>query len=197
MLNPSGLKTFHTALGIIALHAVCATLARADNGIPAVLPVAGQPAVAQTPAKPTTPKRSTAGKAHHRRHARAPAKGSPPADHPTALNLKNLQIPADAMKAAPSQPTFSQHNAFDALVQAGQTQALHWAAGGDLPLPGIDDPALGPKYKDSGFHFGLNYRLNPQWNVSGLAGVKTSGGPVASPDKPTMDQLGIQAQFKF
>lgn len=69
--------------------------------------------------------------------------------------------------------------------------------GGDLPLPGINDPSLGSKYKDSGFHFGLNYRLTSQWNVSGLAGVKTGGGPVATPDKPSMDQLGVQAQFKF
>ncbi|MDE2343483.1 MAG: hypothetical protein KGL63_08865 [Betaproteobacteria bacterium] len=97
----------------------------------------------------------------------------------------------------PNQPLFSPHNSFETLAEPGQDSTMRWAMGGDLPLPGINDPSLGPKYKDSGFHFGLNYRLTPQWNVSGLAGVKTGGGPVATPDKPSMDQLGVQAQFMF
>lgn len=75
---------------------------------------------------------------------------------------------------------------------------LRLDAGGDLPLPGAADPALGPKYQDSGFHLGLDYHLAPQWDVTGLAGVKTGGGLAATPpDKPSVDQVGVEARFKF
>ena len=89
-------------------------------------------------------------------------------------------------------------NLFEPLKVPAGDQPLHLDVGGNLPLPGIDDPALGSsKYRDSGFHLGLDYHLAPQWEVSGLAGVKTGGGPVATPDKPSVDQVGVEARFKF
>ena len=109
-----------------------------------------------------------------------------------------LLPPAASPEVGEGKSAVPRPNLFESQKAPAGDQALRLDVGGNLPLPGIDDPALGSsKYRDSGFHLGLDYHLAPQWEVSGLAGVKTGGGPVATPDKPSVDQVGVEARFKF
>lgn len=111
---------------------------------------------------------------------------------PDVKNLLLAPAPADGSPAnKPSNP-------FGATAGPGSDPSLHWDVGGKLPLPGTDDPALASKYRDSGFHLGLNYHLAPQWDVSGLADVRTGGiNTMPTLEKPSVDQVGVAARFKF
>ncbi len=69
--------------------------------------------------------------------------------------------------------------------------------GNGLPLPMPDSILIAPQDRPAGFHVGLDYHLDQKWALTGLAGVKTTGGIVTSPAKPSVNQVGVRASYRF
>ncbi len=69
--------------------------------------------------------------------------------------------------------------------------------GKGLLLPVPDSVMIAPNDKPEGFHVGVDYRLDQKWDVTGVAGVATFGGIVTSPVKPSFNQVGVRANYRF
>lgn len=69
--------------------------------------------------------------------------------------------------------------------------------GKGLPLPVPNSVLIAPNDKPEGFHVGVDYRLDQKWDVTGMAGVTTTGGIVTSPVKPSFNQVGVRANYRF
>lgn len=72
--------------------------------------------------------------------------------------------------------------------------------GNGLPLPTMNNALVTPQDRPAGFHVGVNYHLDQNWELTGLAGVTTNEGIIANPAnpvKPSVNQLGIQAGYRF
>ncbi len=69
--------------------------------------------------------------------------------------------------------------------------------GNGLPLPTPDSILIAPQDRPAGFHVGVDYRLDQKWALTGMAGVMTTGGIVTSPVKPSVNQVGVRASYRF
>jgi hypothetical protein len=70
--------------------------------------------------------------------------------------------------------------------------------GNGLPLPALNTTLIAPQDRPAGFHVGVNYHLDQNWELTGQAGVTTNEGPMTnSVMKPSLNQLGIQAGYRF
>ena len=83
---------------------------------------------------------------------------------------------------------------------AGSTEAADGFGldiGNGLPLPTPDSVLIAPQDRPAGFHVGVDYSLDQKWGLTGLAGVMTTGGIVANPVKPSVNQVGVRASYRF
>lgn len=80
---------------------------------------------------------------------------------------------------------------------AKQPDGIGFNVGRELPWPNPDNGWISPKNRDVGFHVGVNLRLDQNWDFTGLAGVKMPGGIDTFQVKPVIDQIGIQARYRF
>lgn len=69
--------------------------------------------------------------------------------------------------------------------------------GNGLPLPTPDSILIAPQDRPTGFHVGVDYRLDQKWALTGMAGVMTTGGIVTTPVKPSVNQVGVRASYRF
>jgi len=69
--------------------------------------------------------------------------------------------------------------------------------GDGLPLPTPNSILIAPQDKPAGFHVDVDYRLDQKWKLTGMAGVMTTGGIVANPVKPSVNQVGVRASYRF
>lgn len=69
--------------------------------------------------------------------------------------------------------------------------------GKGLPLPIPESVLITPIDKPDGFHVGVDYHVDQKWDLTGLAGVTTAGGAVISPVKPSVNQVGVRASYRF
>lgn len=69
--------------------------------------------------------------------------------------------------------------------------------GKGLPLPIPESVLITPIDKPDGFHVGVDYHVDQKWDLTGLAGVTTAGGAVTSPMKPSVNQVGVRASYRF
>ncbi len=76
-------------------------------------------------------------------------------------------------------------------------KAVDLDMGGDLPWPVPDSFLLSPRNRDIGVHVGVNYHLDKQWDLTGLAGMGMVGNIGAYPLKPNVEQIGIRAKYWF
>ncbi len=106
------------------------------------------------------------------------------------LHIGNLL--SEDIKAAPIDPP---KPVFSNLAAAKSDVGLD--IGGDLPWPVPKSPMVLPGNREIGFHVGVNYRLGNQWDLTGLAGAGTTGIMETDPLKPNVEQIGIQARYRF
>lgn len=88
------------------------------------------------------------------------------------------------------------HNAPEKATQE-EKDAVGLDIGKGLPLPMPESVLIAPIDKPDGFHVGVDYHLDQKWDLTGLAGVTTNGGTVISPAKPTFNQVGVRASYRF
>jgi len=69
--------------------------------------------------------------------------------------------------------------------------------GKGLPVPMPESVLIAPVDRPDGFHVGVDYHVDQKWDLTGLAGVTTNGGAVISPAKPTFNQVGVRASYRF
>ena len=71
--------------------------------------------------------------------------------------------------------------------------------GKGLPMPMPDSALITPVEKPDGFHVGVDYHVDPKWDLTGLAGVSTTTGPVGlmTTTKPYINQIGFKASYRF
>lgn len=71
--------------------------------------------------------------------------------------------------------------------------------GRGLPLPTPESILFTPIDKPDGFHVGVEYHVDQKWDLTGLAGVTTNGNAlgVTSPGKPSVNQVGLKANYRF
>ncbi len=71
--------------------------------------------------------------------------------------------------------------------------------GKGLPLPMPDSALITPVDKPDGYHVGVDYRVDQKWDLTGLAGVTTTTGPVGlmTTTKPYINQIGFKASYRF
>ena len=103
-------------------------------------------------------------------------------------------------EAASSDPVKAhrQSNVFEKTAADTKTaDGIGLDIGKGLPLPVPDSVLIAPNDKPEGFHVGVDYRLDQKWDVTGMAGVTTTGGIVASPVKPSFNQVGVRANYRF
>ena len=82
-------------------------------------------------------------------------------------------------------------------VSSEDANGLGLDIGNGLPLPTPDSILIAPQNKPAGFHVGVDYRLDQEWVLTGLAGVMTTGGIVTTPVKPSVNQVGFRASYRF
>ncbi len=89
--------------------------------------------------------------------------------------------------------------AHDASEKAAQEEqdAVGLDIGKGLPLPMPESVLIAPADKPDGFHVGVDYHVDQKWDLTGLAGVTTNGGTAISPVKPTFNQVGVRASYRF
>ena len=93
-----------------------------------------------------------------------------------------------AVKAPQSPDLFS-----NALVSKDKPN-VNLDLGGKLPWPYPVSPWM-PKNRDLGFHVGLDYRLNDNVDLAGIAGVTVPSDAYSL--KPNVEQIGVRARFRF
>ena len=71
--------------------------------------------------------------------------------------------------------------------------------GRGLPLPMPDSALITPIDKPNGYHVGVDYHVDQKWDLTGLAGVTTTTGPVGlmTTTKPYINQIGFKASYRF
>lgn len=70
--------------------------------------------------------------------------------------------------------------------------------GNGLPLPALNTTLVAPQDRPAGFHVGVNYHPDQNWELTGQAGVTTNEGLITnSVMKPSLNQFGIQAGYRF
>ncbi|MDA8328534.1 MAG: hypothetical protein M0Z83_06140 [Betaproteobacteria bacterium] len=80
----------------------------------------------------------------------------------------------------------------------GSVNGFGLDVGNGLPLPATNNTLIAPQDRPTGFHVGVDYYLDQNWELTGLAGVTTNEGIVTnSVTKPSLNQVGIQAGYRF
>lgn len=84
---------------------------------------------------------------------------------------------------------------FSKALASRDKQNMNLDMGEALPWPLPDSPVM-PKNRDLGFHVGLDYRMNENLDLTGVAGVSV---PRADPYslKPNDEQIGVRARYRF
>lgn len=124
-----------------------------------------------------------------------PKKHVPVASVPRKIirTIRIEDLVAGDMKRDPLKPP---KNVLAKVGSVKQDAGLDFDFGGKLPWP-TPNSGLPTSDKDIGFHVGVNYHLDRNWDVTGLAGVKMVGGTETYQAKPVIDQIGIQARYRF
>ena len=113
-----------------------------------------------------------------------------------------VMVPVDKLLQASSggaqAKLAASHNALDKATQETEEgAAVGLDVGKGLPLPMPESVLITPADKPDGFHVGVDYHVDQKWDLTGLAGVTTNGGTVISPAKPTFNQVGVRASYRF
>ncbi len=122
--------------------------------------------------------------------------------------IRQIQTADLLTKPVASEPVKinSQQSALPKVGKASGAEAVDGFGldvGNGLPLPTINNALVAPQDRPAGFHVGVNYHLDQNWELTGLAGVTTTEGIVANPAnltnpvKPSVNQVGIQAGYRF
>ncbi len=150
-------------------------------------PVSGMPAApVEKPSAPLAASEPAPEHAHARKKASVAKKGLKP-----TLKIGKLVIEEDeATKAIKTPDLFSR-----SLVSKDKSN-VNLDLGGKLPWPLPDSPWM-QKSRDLGFHVGLDYRLNENFELTGIAGVSVPAGTDAYSIKPNVEQIGVRANFRF
>lgn len=108
-----------------------------------------------------------------------------------SLKIGKLVIEEDkAVKTTGKPDLFSR-----SLVSKDQSN-VNLDLGGKLPWPYPASPGM-QKSHDLGFHVGLDYRLNDNFDLAGIAGVSVPLGADAYSLKPNVEQIGVRVRFRF
>lgn len=110
------------------------------------------------------------------------------------LKLGLVNLPVDDSKNFRATPG---KNALPHLALAKEPEDIDIDLGKNLPWPAPKSPLLLPGNRETGFHVGVNFRLDKRWDLAGVAGVGVPGGIQADQLKPNVEQVGILARYRF
>jgi hypothetical protein len=85
---------------------------------------------------------------------------------------------------------------FSKALVARDRENMDLDLGGKLPWPYPDSPLM-PKSRELGFHVGLDYHMNENLDLAGVAGVSVPSGADAYSLKPNVEQIGVRARYRF
>ncbi len=127
-----------------------------------------------------------------------PKSKKPPMPAPqTGLAIKMIPIDRLLKESAGSSDAVKPGIALGKMEKAAAADEVGFDIGKGLPLPVPESVLISPVDKPDGFHVGVDYHVDPKWDLTGLAGVTTTGGVVASPAKPSVNQVGVRASYRF
>ena len=107
------------------------------------------------------------------------------------LKIGKLVIEEDEAAKSPRKPDL-----FSSTLVSKDRPNVNLDLGGRLPWPLPDSPWM-QKSRDLGFHVGLDYRLNENFELTGIAGVSVPAGTDAYSIKPNVEQIGVRARIRF